>query len=206
MIHISDGISGLRGSVIAHSMFSERKRVFKDILKWDVRVEDGIYEIDQFDTDAAIYLVISDRYLRHLGSVRLLPSIHDHILGAIFPHLCAGPVPTGDGIVEITRFCLSPSLRASERLLVRKQLVTALAEYAGLVGIKTYTGVAELAWFEQIAKFGWKCSALAPLSTDDRKALVGLRIDISAQTLTGLASCGMYASISLPDISGRIAA
>ena len=38
-------------------MFEARKRVFVDLLKWDVPVLDDAYEIDQFDTPDASYLV-----------------------------------------------------------------------------------------------------------------------------------------------------
>src|SRR3546814_11142864 len=66
-----------------------------------------------------------------------------HLLGNLYPHLCAGPVPTGTTIREITRFCLDRHQRASERRSARNQLVTALAEHALATGITAYTGVAE---------------------------------------------------------------
>ena len=40
-------------------MHRDRKKIFVDALKWDVPVVDGQYEIDQFDTDDAIYLLAS---------------------------------------------------------------------------------------------------------------------------------------------------
>lgn len=43
------------------AMHRDRKKVFVDALKWDIPVVDGQYEIDQFDTDAAIYLVALDQ-------------------------------------------------------------------------------------------------------------------------------------------------
>jgi len=54
------------------AMHRDRKKIFVDALKWDVPVVDGQYEIDQFDTDEAIYLVaLAPESQRHLGSVRL---------------------------------------------------------------------------------------------------------------------------------------
>ena len=54
------------------AMFEARKRVFVDLLKWDVPVLDDAYEIDQFDTPVASYLVRRDRTVpalrsRHVG-------------------------------------------------------------------------------------------------------------------------------------------
>ena len=38
---------------LLRTMFEARKRVFVDLLKWDVPVLEGAYEIDQFDTREA---------------------------------------------------------------------------------------------------------------------------------------------------------
>jgi acyl-homoserine lactone synthase len=42
------------------AMFEARKRVFVDLLKWDVPVLGGRFEVDQFDDEHAAYLVLSD--------------------------------------------------------------------------------------------------------------------------------------------------
>ena len=39
-------------------MFEARKRVFVDLLKWDVPVLEGRFEIDQFDDEHAAYLIV----------------------------------------------------------------------------------------------------------------------------------------------------
>ena len=74
------------------AMFEARKRVFVDLLKWDVPVLDGAYEIDQFDTPDASYLVLTDGEGRHRASARLLRTDGAHILGELFPCLCDGPI------------------------------------------------------------------------------------------------------------------
>src|SRR3546814_5073717 len=61
-------------------MFAARKSVFVDLLKWDVPVLEGRYEIDQFDDEYARYLILADRGDGHLGSARLLPTMRPHIL------------------------------------------------------------------------------------------------------------------------------
>ena len=55
------------------AMFEARKQVFVDLLKWDVPVLGGRFEVDQFDDEHAAYLVLSDDEGRHLASARLLP-------------------------------------------------------------------------------------------------------------------------------------
>ena len=135
---------------LLRAMFEARKQVFVDLLKWDVPVLDGRYEIDQFDDEHAVYLIVADTAGGHLGSARLLPTTRPHILDSLFPNLCAGEPPRNSGCLEITRFCLGRNQNARERLETRNRLVSAIAQFALENGISTYTGVAELAWLQQI--------------------------------------------------------
>jgi N-acyl-L-homoserine lactone synthetase len=141
-------------------MFRDRKRVFVDLLKWNVP-SDGRYERDQFDDDYAEYIVVSDQTTGdHLGSMRLLRTDRPHILGSLFAELCEEGVPTGPHIREVTRLCLSPRLKARERLRIRNRLFTALVEYGLLTGITGYSGVADVGWYSQLLALGWRCTPL----------------------------------------------
>mgnify|MGYP001610745550 CR=1 FL=1 len=109
---------------VLHAMFVARKRVFVDLLKWDIPVLDGRFEIDQFDDAHATYLVLADRDGAHLGSARLLQTARPHILGDLFPGLCEGAPPRGDdifgvkvrGITSIRQFLTAPrALQAIRR-------------------------------------------------------------------------------------------
>lgn len=91
-MHIEIGAARAMENRLFRSMFEQRKRVFVDLLRWDVPVLVGRYEIDQFDNDCAVYIVIADAEGEHLASVRLLPTCRDHILGTIFPELCEGEI------------------------------------------------------------------------------------------------------------------
>lgn len=173
-------------------MFETRKRVFVDLLKWDVPVIDGRYEIDGFDDEHAAYLIVAGPGEAHLGSARLLKTTRPHILDTLFPELCAGPVPSGSDIFEITRFCLSPDQRADERLETRNLLVSALVSHALAAGITTYTGVAEMGWLQQILAFGWRCRPLGLPRRIGGRMLGALRIDISPETPALLTSSGIY--------------
>lgn len=179
------------------SMFEARKRVFVDLLKWDVPVLEGRFELDQFDDEHAIYLLVSDAEGQHLGSARLLPTLRPHLLDTLFPQLCASAPPRGPDVLEITRFCLDRALGARERLVVRNRLVSALADFALLRGVSTYVGVAEIAWLQQILAFGWRCRPLGLPSLGGGRMLGALRIDISAETPALLEANGIYAAASI---------
>lgn len=184
-------------SAALRAMFTARKEVFIDLLKWDLPVLAGAYELDQFDDPEAEYLILLDRDGHHRASTRLLRTDRPHLLGDLYPFLCDGPVPSGRTIREITRFCLDRHQTASQRRSARNQLVTALAEHALRTGITDYTGVAELAWFTQIIRFGWQCMPLGGVVRDGSRSLVGLHIRIDDRTIDGLKHGGAYEPATL---------
>lgn len=192
MIQIFDGAEWGEGSPVLNDMYRDRKRIFVDMLGWDVPVIDGAYEIDQFDDEHAIYVVATNERGEHDGSIRLLPSIRPHVLGNIFPELCDGPVPSGEHIFELSRACLSPRNRAARRLEVRNTVTTAVVEFALLRGIRRFTCIADSGWLSQILSLGWDCRPLglpreiAGLSTG---ALV---IEIDGDTPDKLRTAGTY--------------
>jgi len=173
-------------------MFEARKRVFVDLLKWDVPVLDGRFEVDQFDTPDAVYLVLADERANHRASARLLRTDRSHILGQLFPSLCEGIIPSGLQTREITRFCIDPALCRTERRRTRNELVSALVDHALRWNITDYTAVANMPWFRQIARFGWKCRALGPPRSIGTEMLIALHIEIDDQTISQLQDSGIY--------------
>lgn len=177
---------------VFRAMFEARKRVFVDLLKWDVPVLVDTYELDQFDTPDADYLILTDKGDGHRASARLLRTDRPHILGSLFPCLCDGPVPDRSDLREITRFCIEPTLSRPERRLARNQLVTALVDHALATGLSGYTAVAGTDWYRQIAGFGWQCRALGPEQHVGGERLVALEIEIESTTPGHLARSGIY--------------
>ena len=191
MLHVMQFGARPASDGVLRAMFAARKSVFVDLLKWDVPVIDGAYEVDQFDDAHATYLVLAEEDGTHLGSARLLPTARPHILDSFFAGLCEDGPPRGEAVYEITRFCLDRGLSAHERRAVRNTLVTALAEHALGAGITAYTAIAEMAWFQQILAFGWRCRPLGLPQIVDGTMLVALRIEIDADTPAQLAAAGI---------------
>jgi acyl-homoserine lactone synthase len=199
-IIIEDGGLGPCGDRTLRSMFEDRKSVFVDLLKWDVSVLDGRFEFDEFDDRHATYLIIADEEGDHLGSARLLPTTRPHILGSLFAGLCAAPPPTAPDVFEITRFCLSRRQNAASRRLTRNRLVSALAWHALENGIRTYTGIAELAWLQQILAFGWDCRPLGIPARLECGMIGALAIEIRSDTPSLLAANGIWDLAGAPDV------
>ncbi len=198
MVIVRSAVSRPFGDHVLKSMFEARKQVFVDLLKWDVPVIGGRFELDQFDDEHAIYVVVADSNGMHLGSARLLDTRRPHILGTLYPELCAGPVPRGPDTFEITRFCLSRGQGAARRRSTRNQLVSALVSVALQRGIRIYTGVAEMSWLQQILAFGWDCRPLGIPRAIACGLTGALSIAIDSSTPALLASNGIWASREQP--------
>ncbi len=192
MILLAETLSNPAESELLQGMFEGRKKIFVDLLKWDVPVIAGRFEVDQFDDQHARYLVAASEEGDHLGSARLLPTTRPHILGTLFPELCAGPLPVGQETKEITRFCLARTGNGMDRRIVRNRLVSALVRDALASGTTTYTGVAEMGWLQQILAFGWRCRPLG-LPHPSANGMIGaLAIEIDIETPVLLAQNGIW--------------
>jgi N-acyl-L-homoserine lactone synthetase len=191
---------------LCRSMFADRKKLFVDLLGWEVPVVDGAYEVDQFDHDDALYIVDTDHAGRHVASLRLLPTTRPHILGSLFAHSCDDSVPCGSDVYEITRLCLPPALGAPARLAARNRLISAMVDHCAVTGIASLTGVVASAFRNQILTMGWDAQALGPPIATAAGTLGAFRIDIDATTSARLARTGIYAPLDSAPTEMAVAA
>jgi N-acyl-L-homoserine lactone synthetase len=192
MMHVITDQLPTEARTLSIDMFRDRKRVFVDLMSWNIPVTNDL-EIDEFDNKKAIYLVVEDEINgHHLGSLRLLPTTSPHILGNIYPHLCENTVPIESNIYEITRFCLSPKLRSRERRIILKRLVVGMAEFANFAGISSYTGVTNLDFLGQILLFGGNCVPLGLPIKDGSTFIGAFQYHIDPDTIANLARTGNY--------------
>jgi N-acyl-L-homoserine lactone synthetase len=190
MLHLIQGVDHPAEAALVASMLADRKRVFVDMLGWDVPHNDVI-ERDEFDHDDSEYLIFacgSD----HIASLRLLRTDRRHLLGTVFPELCEGNVPSGPDIREISRFCISPRHRGEIRLQARRLLATALTEYALLNGLKAYTAVAHVSRMSNLFATGWRIRSLGLPDMGADHPAAALMIEIDAATPQLLQRSGRY--------------
>ncbi|AXB80462.1 acyl-homoserine-lactone synthase [Novosphingobium sp. P6W] len=188
---IYDGGSANDDALLAQ-MFLERKRVFIDLLGWDLPVRDDRFELDQFDLPTTRYVVCASDQGEHLGSLRLIPCDQPYLLGAIFPSLCADAPPSSPDIWEISRLCLSRSIRAADGLNARNCLATALVQLALEEGIVGYCCVADEVWGAQIQTFGWRCRQLGDAQQLSTGSIGALQIAIDDDTPELLRRTGIW--------------
>ncbi|OJF93423.1 acyl-homoserine-lactone synthase [Pararhizobium antarcticum] len=104
------------------AMFRLRKRVFHDLLKWEVTVR-GAWEIDNYDEANPLYVLSYDDETGRLrGSLRLLPTLGPNMLDDTFPTLLGDtPQIRSASVWESSRFCIDPEIsqdRASNQVTI----------------------------------------------------------------------------------------
>lgn len=132
MIEIFPGRDRHAHTEALHAMFHLRKRVFHDLLGWEVQVKDDI-EIDGYDEANPIYVLSYTPGTRHLrGALRLLPTLGPNMLDDTFPILLGNRPPIrGAAIWESSRFCIDPDMSQDR---TSNQVTVAAAELMCAVG------------------------------------------------------------------------
>jgi acyl-homoserine lactone synthase len=192
MAHVICGGGGVSEDALFAQMFQERKRVFIDLLGWDLPALDGRFEVDQFDNPATRYIICASPEGEHLGSLRLLPCNGPYLLGSVFSFLCEGEPPVTPKIWEISRLCLSRAIRAPERRSVRDHLATAVTRFALQEGIQAYCCVADMPWYSQLLSFGWRCEPLGLPQHLECGMIGALKILITDETPALMQEAGVW--------------
>lgn len=192
MIRIIENYAECAQPLALDTMFADRKAQFVDFFDWDVPVVDGRYEIDQFDTADAVYIVALDDAGRHEASLRMLPSWRPHLLAEIFPHLCPAGVPVGATIWESTRLCLPSRHGAARRRTLRNALISAMADFALARGIGHITGVIPDGFRRDVLAMGWRAEPLGPAVRIAGGPIGAFRIQVTPDICERLAWTGTY--------------
>lgn len=197
MIRISYGYS--LADPIDMAMLEDRHRLFVELMRWNLSVVAGRYEIDRFDGPHATYIAEHDGHGAHRGSMRLLPTDRPYLLAGLFADLVDGAMPADSDAFEITRLCLPARFRAAERLAIRNRLITAMVDHALSSAITTLVGFVRPRFRDTILAMGWDAAPLGPVRTVGGTPLGAFRIRIDADTPARLAATGIYgpASVSL---------
>lgn len=185
---VVDASTRAREHVALRSMFAARKRIFVDLLNWNLPVLAGRFAVDRRDGPAATYLIVARPDGEHLASARLLP------------HLSAGlgfagnrPAKSGaamPGVAEMTHFCLSPEIAAIDRRRARDQLLLGLVEHTLAHKIDRLVGTAERRWARSIAALGWVCHRLGAVQGEGPHQRVAITVDVDATAQAMLARAG----------------
>jgi acyl-homoserine lactone synthase len=194
--------------------FRLRHDIYVKQRKWMALDRPDGREIDQFDTDDAVYLFCLDKG-RLIGAMRALPTLSPTLLSDIFPDLSIrGPIQRPD-VYELSRVFVVPERRGEHAgPRVETLLLTAITEYGFSIGLAGFSIVLESWWLPRFERCGWKAHPLGlPQMMDDMAVLAALvdcneatwrslcrQIDRTGPILTWQGLSGVHRQ-RLPDIS-----
>lgn len=163
---------------ILNESFRLRKRIFVDKLGWDLKCQDNM-EIDQYDTEAAHYLIYLDEHKQVKGCMRLIPTVSKNLTQDSFAKYVPAQILKRDPhIWESSRFCLeTPVGLISSRNSIREgtyEIYAAMIEFCLENEVNKLIFVASKPIERLLSKIGLQYQKLSPdFKTDDGKAFIG---------------------------------
>ncbi|MBL4747286.1 MAG: GNAT family N-acetyltransferase [Magnetovibrio sp.] len=173
------------------AMFKFRQEIFVDRLGWELNTDDE-GEKDQFDHDAAIFLVLENRRGQVVASARMLPTYAPSLLADVFPALANGNPPRDPRVWEVTRLAVD---HRKDRLndvagLSAKEIPGALwcclMEFGMAVGARNLISVSDRRIEIIMKRAGWNLQRLGPVLDDVSGKIVGECSKVSTAALQNL--------------------
>lgn len=196
---VVDQATRAREHVALRSMFAARKRVFVDLLRWDLPVLAGSFAVDRLDGPGATYLIVAGADGGHRASVRLLPELTAALRPFRDRIFAVGA--RGLQVAEVLHFCLSPEIGAADRRRARDELLHGLIDHALDRHIHRFVGITEQRWLRAIENLGLTCRCLGAVRSDCGRDLVGIAVEIDPATPARLAGAGIVQPMSLRRLS-----
>lgn len=168
--------------------FRLRHDIYVKQRKWMALDRPDGREIDQFDTDEAVYLFCIDGG-RLIGGMRAVPTVMPNLMSEIFPYLnIREPIQRPD-VYELSRIFVIPERRGEHAgPRIDMLLLTAIMEYGVSMGLTGFSIVLESWWLPRFERCGWKAHPLGLPQMMDGMSVLAVLVDCDETTWTSL--CG----------------
>lgn len=151
--------------VLAHgvmrSLAQYRHTVFVEKLGWNLLSRNGL-ELDQFDRDDTIYVVVKGLENKVMGIARLLPTERPYLLSEVFPQLMGGDmVPCDPEVWELSRFAATDFQTARNNTLsqfsspIVVELLQETLRVAASYGVRRLISVSPLGIERLLRRYGF---------------------------------------------------
>jgi len=169
---------------ILTACFQLRHEVFIKELGWKDLPKNENMEIDQFDTEDAVHVVVMDKD-KPVGYSRLLSSTKPHLLNEVFPHLATrNPIPVGVDIFEWTRYCVASSHRGGSAISkTASELIYGVLEYCKENSIHCLSAVYEAVWVTRFLELGFDVTPLGLPDLQDKHMIIAVQMKIREHTM-----------------------
>jgi len=167
MIHIINRFNQHLYADILDQMFQLRHKIFVEKKGWKALEQESEFDIDQFDTDDAVYFLKLDKNDQILGGMRLVPTMRPTQLGTIFKEWCHfEPAPKAADVWEWSRYFIADNKHRSKAgYPVFYELFFAILEYAVAKKIVALTGFLEAITLPRLNALPWNVEYLGNIVT-----------------------------------------
>jgi acyl-homoserine lactone synthase len=168
--------------------FRLRHDIYVKQRKWTALDRPDGREIDQFDTEDAVYLFCLDRG-QLIGAMRALPTVSPTLMSDIFPYLAVrGPIQRPD-VYELSRVFVIPERRGEHAgPRIEMLLLTAIMEYGISIGLTGFSIVLESWWLPRFERCGWRAHPLGLPQMIDGMSVLAVLVDCDETTWRSLCS------------------
>jgi acyl-homoserine lactone synthase len=197
MIFLVDRSNRAAFSAQIEEMHRHRHEIYVNRRGWTALQRDDGLEIDQFDTDDAVYLMGVDSQGCVNSALRLMPTTGPHLLRDVFSHTITwGRVPVSDRIYEFTRyFIVREHKHEFGRRHAAGKLLCAMFEFGLAKGLTHISFLCDTFFLPTILELGWKTRPLGLPTPYDEGTCVALVFEVSQ---AGLASTRAARNVAGP--------
>jgi acyl-homoserine lactone synthase len=153
--------------------------------RWTALARPDGREVDQFDTEHAVYLLGMEPGGRVVAGSRLVPTHRPHLLSDVFPQLAdIRGVPRAADVFEWTRIFVVPSRRESGRLGKSAGIIyCGILEHCLERQVRQLTVVCEPYWLPRFSGLDLRPRALGLPLEHDGMTIVAVTVDVTAAAL-----------------------
>lgn len=195
MVHVIDrsNIGFYRSEIEQH--FRIRHDIYVGERRWMALERADGREVDQFDTDDAIYLLALEGD-RVIGGTRFVPTLKPHLMADVFPVLAnVEGLRRGEDILEWTRIFVVKDRRGPGSKVLHTVLAGML-EYCLREDVRSITVVMETWWLPRFLELDWHVRPLGLPAVIDGMDCVGCEISVTeASWRNTLAFAGIRGSV-----------
>lgn len=142
-------------------------------------------DIDQFDTDATVYLLAIDDTGSVCGGLRLNPTTGPHLIRDIFPQTVSGEIPVGEKIYEFTRwFVVKERVSPEENRRVAGALAVAMLEYGKSIGLTHISTCCDTFFWKTMQEVRWDVRRLGPIIRYPEGKCISVLFEISDRMIS----------------------
>lgn len=161
-----------------------RAQVFRSRLKWSVPVTAGL-EVDEYDTDAARYMLMYDSADEVCGCWRILSTTAGYMLADTFRDLLYGaPAPRDAQVFELSRFAVvTDGTHGFGFSAASRGAIEAVVKWALREGVEELVTVTTPAIERLLVHMGIDVHRYGPPRQVDKGKALALHINISTKTM-----------------------